>query len=155
MDMDILIVKTFGVVVMMLCASALAARRNHSFETRYEFWGLFIAGLALVFIIPVTKMPINLGLALVLAFIMGAIIGPGIKGMMMNYVIRKKLEKQGYSKKALAAMTEEERDALMLPVLNDIESPEHHSVTKDWNNILGLALYGTGAMTLITALVVS
>jgi Inhibitor of apoptosis-promoting Bax1 len=152
--MSILIVKTFAVIVMMLCATALAARRNHDFETKWEFWGLLIGSFALLFIIPGVPMPFNLILALVLAFMMGSLIGPGIKQMMVSFVVRKRLEQQGHTKETLKAMTDEERSALMQQSLASMQTEDHSSITQDWNNILGLAIYGTAAMTLLTATVV-
>jgi FtsH-binding integral membrane protein len=152
--MDTLSIKTFGVILMMLCATALAARRNNAFETRWEFWGLLIGGFALLFIIPATTMPINFILAFVFAVIMGALIGPGIKGMMVDYVIRKRLEQQGYTKASLANLPVEEREALVASVVADVNNPAHNNIIQDWNGIIGLAMYGTGAMTLITAIAV-
>ena len=153
--MDTLSIKTFGVILMMLCATALTVRRNHAFETRWEFWGLLIGAFVLLFVIPVTTMPINFLLALVFAIIMGALIGPGIKGMMMSYVVRKRLEQQGYTKASLKDIPIDEREALAAAVQADINNPAHSSIVQDWNNIIGLALYGTGGMTLITAVAVS
>lgn len=155
LNMDTLSIKTFGVILMMLCATALTVRKNHAFETRWEFWGLLIGGLALLFIIPATTMPINFILAFVFAVIMGALIGPGIKGMMMSYVVRKRLEQQGYTKASLAALPAAEHEALAASIMADINNPAHDSIVRDWNSIIGLALYGTGGMTLITAMVVS
>ncbi len=152
--MSILIVKTFAVIVMMLCATALAARRNHDFETKLEFWGLFIGGLVLLFVIPGTSMPFNIILSLVFAFMMGSLIGPGIKQMMVSFVVRKKLEQQGYTKDSLKALSEEERSKLMQQSVAALDTEDHSSIVKDWNNIIGLALYGTAAMTLLTAVVV-
>jgi FtsH-binding integral membrane protein len=152
--MNILILKTFAVILIMLCASAIAARRNHSFETRLEFWGLFIVGLVLMFAIQMTQMPINLILALIFAGIMGALIGPGIKGMMMNFVVRKRLEAQGYNKERLKGMSDVEKEALTAPIIADIDNPAHSSVVSEWNNVIGLALYGTSAIVFITAAVV-
>ncbi len=152
--MDILIVKTFGVVVMMLCATALAARRNYAFEAKWEFWGLFITAIVLIFVIPVVAMPINIILALGLAWIMGAIIGPELKGMMQSYVVRKRLEAMGYDKAKQKAMSEEEYDTVVAPILADLSGAGSHSVVQDWNNLVGLALYGTAGMTLLTAVAV-
>ncbi len=153
--MDILIVKTFGVVVMMLCATALAARRNHSFEVKWEFWGLFISAFVLIFVIPVASMPINIILALALAWIMGALIGPAIKEMMMSYVVRKRLEAMGHTKAMQKALSPEQRAELVAPIVADINHPDHASVVRDWNNILSLALFSTGGMTLATATAVA
>jgi FtsH-binding integral membrane protein len=153
--MDTLSIKTFGVILMMLCATALAARRNHAHETRWEFWGLLIGGFALLFIIPATTMPINFILAFVFAVIMGALIGPGIKGMMVDYVVRKRLEQQGYTKATLATLPAEEKQVLVEGILADINNPAHKNIIQDWNGIIGLALYGTGGMTLLTAIAVS
>lgn len=153
--MDNLMVKTFGVVVMMLCATALAARRNHSFEAKWEFWGLFITGLVLIFVIPAVSMPINIFLALGLAWIMGALIGPEIKSMMVHYVIRKRLTAMGYDKAKQKALTVTEYNELAAPIMADIQSPDNKSVVQDWNNILALALYSTAGMTLLTALTVA
>lgn len=153
--MDILIVKTFGVVVMMLCATALAARRNHSFEVKWEFWGLFLTGIVLLFVIPAVPMPFNIVLALVLAWIMGSLMGPSIKAMMLSFVVRKRLEAMGYNKAKQKALTDVERKALVAPILADINNPAHQSIVQDWNNILALALYSTGGMTLLTAVTVA
>jgi FtsH-binding integral membrane protein len=149
--MNILIIKTFGVVLMMLCATAVAARRNHSFEGKWEFWGLFITGLVLVFVIPAVSMPFNIVLAMGLALIMGSLIGPSIKAMMLGYVVRKRLEAMGYTKAKQKALTPQEREGLVAPILADINNPEHHTIVQEWNNILALALFSTGGMTLATA----
>ena len=153
--MDTLSIKTFGIILMMLIATAFSSKRNHAFESKIEFWGLFIGMIILLFIIPATVMPINLLLAFVFALLMGALIGPGIKGTMMSYVVRKRLMSQGYTKESLKNMPIEEREAMAATIQADINNPAHSSVVQDWNNIVGLALYGTGGMTLVTAIAVS
>lgn len=153
--MEILIVKTFAVIAAMLIATTLTARYNHAFETKTEFWGLFIATLALVFIIPMTSMPINFLLALVFAALMGALIGPGIKGMMISYITRKQLEKKGWTKDRLKTATEAELAEASASITYDLSDPANHSLVSEWNNLITLAMAGTGAMTLITASVVA
>jgi FtsH-binding integral membrane protein len=153
--MEILIVKTFAVIAAMLIATTLAARKNHAFETPMEFWGLFIATLALVFIIPLTSMPVNFVLALIFAGLMGAIIGPGIKSMMVSYMVRKRLEQQGWTKERLKTATASELAEATSVITFDLEDPANHSLVREWNNIITLAMAGTGAMTLITAAVVA
>jgi FtsH-binding integral membrane protein len=153
--MDSLVFKTFLIVLMMLCTTALAARRNHAFETKFEFWGLFIGMLALLFIIPAVSMPWSFGLAFVFAWMMGALVGPGIKGTMMQYVVKQQLKAQGYTKEKLKAMSASERDALASAIVVDINNPAHQSLVQDWDNILSLALFSTGGITLLTAVVVA
>lgn len=153
--MDSLVFKTFLIVLMMLCTTALAARRNHAFESRVEFWGLFIGMLALLFIIPAVSMPWSFALAFVFAWMMGALVGPGIKGTMMQYVVKQRLKAQGHTKQQLKDMPEAEREALVNAAVTDVNNPEHHSLVQDWNNILTLALVSTGGITLLTAVVVA
>jgi hypothetical protein len=154
--MDILIVKTFGVIAIMLLLTTLAARRNNAFETKLEFWGIFLGTLALAFTIPFVGMPYKVILAGGFALMMGALIGPGIKGMMISYVLRKHTPQIPLSGDTYQNMSWSEKEKVLTSVSEnlDLSKPEYAPLIKDWNNILTLALVGTGAMTCITALTV-
>lgn len=138
----------------MLVVTALSAKRNHSFETKFEFWGLFLASLALLFIVPATAFPVNAGLALVFAFLIGSLIGPGIKGMMLAYITRKTLQRQGFHKKQLREMSTSDREAKMAEVRTSIEHGPEHPIVNDWNRIFQLAVYSTTVITIIAGTIV-
>jgi FtsH-binding integral membrane protein len=153
--MDILAIKTFSIVAVMLVATAYSTRLNKAFETKIEFWGLFLGGIALLFIIPGFGFPINLILTLLFAVLMGLLIGPGIRSMMFSFVIRKKLQSQGYTKERLEKMTVEEREGLETTMQAEVESGRGNTaIAQDWNNIVGLAIYSTAGITIATAVTV-
>ncbi len=153
--MDILAIKTFSIVAVMLVATAYSSKLNKAFETKTEFWSLFLGGMALIFIIPAVGFPVNLVLALVFAVIMGLFIGPGIQSMMHSFVMRKKLQSQGYTKERLEKMTAEEREGLVTTMKAEVESGRGNTaITEDWNNIVGLAIYSTAGITIATAVTV-
>jgi len=153
--MDILAVRTFAIVAVMLIVTAFSSKLNKAFETKWEFWGLFIGSLVLLFIIPGFSFPINLILTLIFAALMGFLIGPGIKGMMMSFVIRKRLEAKGYTKERVKTTSPDEMKEQVAIVEREItEGVGHDSITQDWNNIVGLAIYSTAGMTVATALIV-
>ncbi|MBX9906992.1 Bax inhibitor-1 family protein [Patescibacteria group bacterium] len=153
--MDILAIKTFTIVAVMLGVTAFGSKLNKAFETRWEFWGLFIGSLALLFIIPGFAFPINLILTLIFAVLMGLMIGPAIKGMMISFVVRKRLEAQGYTKARLKEVSVEEQKELVATIQKELsEGNEHASLAQDWNNIMGLAIYSTAAITILAAVIV-
>ena len=153
--MDILAVRTFSIVAVMLIITAFSSKLNKAFESKWEFWGLFIGSLALLFIIPGFDFPINLILTLVFAVIMGLMIGPGIRGMMSSFVLRKQMQLRGYTKERLKTISAEEQKQLIATIQKDFEGGiEHTSFTQDWNNIVGLAIYTTAGITIATALIV-
>ncbi len=153
--MDTLIVKTFTVVLVMLAVTAVTARKKQEFKSKGEFWIIFLGMLGLVIFIPSMSMPFNLLAALVYAGLMGCLIGPGIKGMMMQFVMKKYLVTKGYTKEKLLAMPVEEQQTLMTTAVSEIKSGAHQSIIKEWDNLVTLALLGTGGITLLTAFVVS
>jgi FtsH-binding integral membrane protein len=153
--MDILAIRTFSIVAVMLIITAFSSKLNKAFESKWEFWGLFIASLALLFIIPGFGFPINLILTLLFAVLIGLTMGPGIRGMMLSFVARKRMESKGYTKIQLKNMSAEERALALETVQKEIENgPEHDSLAQEWNNIVGLAIYSTAGITIATALIV-
>ena len=153
--MDILAVRTFSIVAVMLIITAFSSKLNKAFESKWEFWGLFIGSLALLFIIPGFDFPINLILTIVFAVVMGLMIGPGIRGMMSSFVLRKQLQARGYTKERLKTISAEEQKQLIATIQKDFEGGvEHTSFAQDWNNIVGLAIYTTAGITIATALIV-
>lgn len=152
--MESLAIKTFLIVGVMLSITAVSARINKAFETKWEFWGLFIGIIALIFIIPMTSFPINLALTLVFACLMGLLIGPSIKGMMMTFVVRQNLKKQGYDKKKLKTLSNEEQQRLVAQSEKEVAEGLHPSFVADWNKVLGLAIFSTAGITVIAAIVV-
>jgi FtsH-binding integral membrane protein len=152
--MDTLPVKTFLLVATMLVITAFSSKFNKKFETQIEFWGLFILTLGLVIFIPAFAFPLNVVLTLILAALMGFIIGPGIRSMMLSFVARKRLEAQGYTKVALKEMSAEKRAELVTQIQNEIESGSHEALAVEWNKIVSLALYSTAGITAIAAFVV-
>lgn len=152
--MNFLVLKTFAILAIMLLVTAFASKRNHAFEKKIEFWLLFIGSLILIFVIPATSFPINLGLALVFAFLIGSLIGPGIKALMLSYVTRNILRKQGLSKEQIKNMSTEELNERATSVRIEIEQGNNHPVIKEWNNIFQLALYSTATITIIAGTLV-
>lgn len=152
--MNFLVLKTFLVLSGMLVITALAGKRNHSFETKIEFWVLFIGGIALLFIIPSTVFPINLGLALVFALLIGSMIGPGIKALMMNYVVKKSFQKEGLTKEMLKNMSSDARIEKINAVKVAIDQGDAHPVISDWNKLFQLAVYTTSIITIVAGTMV-
>lgn len=147
--MNFLVLKTFTILAIMLLVTAFASKRNHAFEKKIEFWFLFIGSLLLLFIIPAVLFPINLGLSLVFAFLIGSLIGPGIKALMLNYVTRSILKKEGLTKEQIKQMSPEELSQRSASIQLEIEQGNNHPIIKEWNNIFQLALYSTATITLI------
>ena len=152
--MESLALKTFLIVGVMLSITAISARINKAFETKWEFWGLFLGIIALIFIIPMTSFPINLVLTLVFAGLMGLLIGPSIKGMMVSFVVRQNLKKQGYDKKKLKTVSSEEQQRLITQSEKEVMEGLHPSFVADWNKVLGLAIFSTAGITIAAAFVV-
>ena len=153
--MDTLAIKVFFIVGIMLVVTAFVSKLNKAFESRWEFWGLFLGSIALLFIIPGFGFPINLILALVFACLFGLMIGPGIRGIMISFVARKKLQAQGYDKARLKTMSKDEQAALMSAAVMEIERDgAQESLAQDWNNVLGLAIYSTAGITIAAAAIV-
>ncbi len=154
--MDILAIRTFAIVAVMLIITAFSSRLNKAFETRVEFWGLFIGAIAFIFIIPVVAFPLNLGLTLAFAFVMGLIIGPSIKSIMLSFVTRRRIAQKGYTKATLKGMSAEDQKQLTETVQQEfLSNPENASLTQEWNNIMSLAVYSTAGITVSAALIVS
>lgn len=152
--MNLLALKTFFVVAIMLITTAFAAKRNQAFETKFEFWGLFIGGIILLLIVPSILFPYNLVLTLGIAFLIGSLIGPGIKGMMLNYVFRKTLQKEGYSKEGIKNLKPEEIEAKLASVKTSVDQGGEHPIIRDWNKIFQLAIYSTSLITIISGTIV-
>ncbi len=152
--MNFLVLKTFIILAIMLLVTALASKRNHAFEIKIEFWLLFIGSLLLIFVIPVMSFPINLALTLVFAFLIGSLIGPGIKTLMLRYVTRSILKKQGLTKAQIKELNTEELSQRVASVQIEIEQGNQHPVIKEWNNIFQLALYSTATITIIAGTLV-
>lgn len=152
--MQTLELRTFLIVSAMLLITAFSSKKNKAFETQWEFWGLVIAMFALIFIIPATPLPINLGLTLVFAVVVGLIVGPGIRGMMMNFVVRKQLLATGYTKERLKVMPAEEQKQLVEKIQGEINNGAHESLADEWNNVVAMAVYATAGITLAAAFVV-
>ena len=154
--MDILAVRTFSIVAVMLIITAFSSKLNKAFESKWEFWGLFIGSLALLFIIPGFDFPINLILTIVFAVVMGLMIGPGIRGMMSSFVLRKQLQARGYTKERLKTISAEVQKQLVATLQKDLEKSgvDHASFVQEWNNIVGLAIYTTAGITIAAVLTV-
>ncbi|MBP6860152.1 MAG: Bax inhibitor-1 family protein [Candidatus Pacebacteria bacterium] len=152
--MDLLAIRTFAIVGVMLVVTAFSTRLNKAFETAWEMWGLFIGLIALVIITPMFSFPINLGLALIFSVVMGLVIGPGIRGMMLNFVTRKRLESEGYSAERLKGMPKEEVEMLAKRIHDEFEQGGHDALATEWNNVVALAIYSTAAITIVAAVIV-
>lgn len=152
--MNTLAMRVFLLVGTMLVITAYTSKRNRMFETKLEFWGVFLGSLALLFIIPAVALPLNLGLTLVFAGLMGWLIGPGIQSMMMSFILKRSLKTKGYTAEALEKMSQEERDRLTAEVETEILKGTHESLATEWNNVVSLAIYSTAAITVIAAFIV-
>jgi FtsH-binding integral membrane protein len=153
--MEILAIKVFVIVGSMLIVTAIFSRLNKAFETKWEFWGLFASSIVLLIFLQGFPFPFNFILALLFAVLMGLLIGPGIRGIMLSFVIRKRIQAQGYTKERLAAMSDEEKQSLVSQVEQEIESSNAHaSLVADWNRIVALAIYSTAAITAAAAFIV-
>jgi hypothetical protein len=152
--METLALKTFLLVGGMLIVTAVATRLNKRYETKWEFWGLFLGILALIFIIPAVSLTLSLALTFLLALLMGLMIGPGIRSLMLEFVIRKRLKEQGYDKARIKSLPPEEHESLAREIETEFEHGSHANLAADWNRVLSLAIFSTAGITAATAFVV-
>ncbi len=152
--MDSLVIKVFLILSVMLGVTALSAKRNKAFEHKAEFLIFFIVSIVLIFIIPIVGMPWNLLFTLVFAFIIGSILGPGIKALMLSYVTRQILKRKGYTKQELQNLSDSELAQKNQQEVRSVIENDSSSIINDWNNIFMLSVYSTVGITIATGTIV-
>lgn len=147
--LDILFARTFLIVGMMLCLTAVTAKVNRYFETAFEMWATFIISLLLLFLIFgfAGSYPLNIIIVAAFSLVIGWEIGPAIEHFGTRYKLRMHLKDRGVVLKKGEKATEQQIQEFSAAFDRDT----YH---KEWQNIIFQAVMGTALAIVSTASVV-
>jgi len=147
--LDILFARTFLIVGMMLCLTAVTAKVNRYFETAFEMWATFIISLLLLFLIFgfAESYPLNIIIVAAFSLVIGWEIGPAIEYFGTRYKLRMHLKDRGVVLKKGEKATEQQIQEFSAAFDRDT----YH---KEWQNIIFQAVMGTALAIVSTASVV-
>lgn len=146
---DILFARTFLIVGVMLCLTAITAKINKYFETAFEMWAtLIISFLVLILIFSHSdSYPLNLFLVAAFSLVVGWQIGPAIEHFGYHYKLNLYLKEQGITLEKDELPTPEQTAAFE-------QSFDKHSYHKKWQNIITQAVLGVAIAVLSTGSIV-
>ncbi|MDA7849791.1 Bax inhibitor-1 family protein [Porticoccaceae bacterium] len=147
--LDILFARTFLIVGMMRCLTAVTAKVNRYFETAFEMWATFIISLLLLFLIFgfAGSYPLNIIIVAAFSLVIGWEIGPAIEHFGTRYKLRMHLKDRGVVLKKGEKATEQQIQEFSAAFDRDT----YH---KEWQNIIFQAVMGTALAIVSTASVV-
>jgi len=148
--LDILFARTFLIVGVMLCLTAVTAKVNRYLETEFEMLATFIISFLLLFLIFGFSdiYPINLVLVAAFSLVVGWLIGPAIERFGTRYKLRMFLKKKGTPLAKGQHATPQQIKAFH----NSFDKDAYH---EEWQNIIFQAVMGTALALLSTAAFVS
>lgn len=147
--LDILFARTFLIVGMMLCLTAITAKVNRYFETAFEMWATIIISFLILFLIfgYSEEYPINLALVAAFSLVVGWQIGPAIEHFGTRYKLRMFLKEAGTPLAKGENATPDQVKAFE-------DSFDKNAYHKEWQNIIFQAVMGTALAVISTASVV-
>ena len=147
--LEVLFARTFLIVGMMLCLTAITAKINRFFETAFEMWLTIIISFLLLFLILgfSDSYPLNIYLVAAFSLVIGWQIGPAIEHFGMRYKLRMHLKDKGIILKKGENATPEQ-------VKEFEESFDKYAYHKEWQNIIFLAVLSTAIAVISTASIV-